>query len=111
MLKRIVHIVFSVVMALLLVFGGVSKEYLHMFTGHTDTIDHNYGNDGLHLESEHHHCTFLSFTLPPYVDDAAIYELPQPKEVFLHNITVTVSHLIPRAVPVSRLRGPPAIFA
>lgn len=97
-------------MALLLVFGGVSKEYLHLFADHEDTVDCNHDREGLHFENEHHHCDFLSFTLPPYVHDAAVYVLPQPKEDFLLNTNTTVAHLIPRNLPVSRLRGPPVLF-
>ncbi|HEY9176535.1 MAG TPA: hypothetical protein VIN07_02545 [Flavipsychrobacter sp.] len=111
MLKRITHIVFSVFMSFLLLFGGVSKEYLHLFADHTDTESCNHHREGLYFESEHHHCDFLSYTLPYYVHDAAVYTLPVTIEVFLVSNATTVTHLFPRDVPVSRLRGPPAGFS
>jgi hypothetical protein len=107
-IKRIAHIVFSVAMTLLLVFGGVSKEYLHLFTGHTDTTHCNHDREGLYFESEHHHCDFLSFTLPPFVHDAVVYKIPEPRPFYLLHTTEVAAHLIPRDAPVSRLRGPPA---
>lgn len=95
-------------MALLLAFGGVSKEYLHLFTGHTDTESCNHHREGVYFENEHHHCDFLSYTLPHYVNDAAEYILPLYTEYFSNYHKAKVAHLIPRDVPVSRLRGPPA---
>ena len=95
-------------MALLLVFGGVSKEYLHLFADHEDTVDCFHDSEGPHFENEHHHCDFLSFTLPPYVHDAAVYELPTQTEYFQLNTCTAVAHLIPRTVLASHQRGPPA---
>lgn len=108
-MKRVVHIVFSIAMALLLVFGGISKEYLHLYTGHTDTIHTHDDIDGLVFENEHHHCDFLSFTLPFYVDDAQHHNISEKKSNAIPHKSDVVAHLIPRNLPVSRLRGPPAI--
>jgi len=94
-------------MSLLLVFGGVSKEYLHLFTGHTDTVC-EHDEDGLHFEPEHHHCDFLSFTLPPFAQDAVVYEFPLLKVYSFTDYTETVAQVAARNVPVSHLRGPPA---
>lgn len=110
-IKRIVHIVFSVAMALLLVFGGVSKEYLHLFTGHTDTTHCNHERDGLYFENEHHHCDFLSFTLPPFVHDAAVYIIPAQRAEYIVHTAEAVTHLVPRTVASAFLRGPPVLAA
>lgn len=97
-------------MALLLVFGETSKEYLHSFTGHKDTVHEHDGDGELHIENEHHHCDFLAFTLPHYVKQAAvsIQYNRKPYAVIVHK--EAVAHLVPRAVPASRLRGPPQFF-
>lgn len=97
-------------MAFLLVFGGVSKEYLHLFADHTDTESCNHHREGLYFENEHHHCDFLSYTLPYYVHDAAVYTLPVITEFYSTDYNTPVTHLVPRDVPVSRLRGPPTGF-
>lgn len=108
MLKRVIHIIFSVAMALLLVFGGVSKEYLHLYTGHTDTVHTHDDADGLVFENEHHHCDFLSFTLPFFVDDAKSYHFNEKQQYSILYKSEVITHLIPLSLPVSRLRGPPA---
>lgn len=94
-------------MSLLLVFGSTSKEYLHLFADHQDTVHVHSDHDGLSFESEHHHCTFLSFTLTPFAHDAVTYRIQEAKESFLLHQSVAVVHLVPRSVPSSRLRGPP----
>lgn len=111
MLKKILHIAFSAVMALLLVFGDVSKEYLHLFTGHTDTVHQHDDEDGLHFENEHHHCSFLAFTLPHYIKDANEVKLPQKNQDFLIVHSERVIHLTARSVPALYLRGPPSSFS
>lgn len=111
MLKKGLHIVFSVVMTLLVVFGNISKEYLHSFTGHEDTV-HLHDDDGeLHFENEHHHCDFLAFTLPHYISDA--------NSPVINTSVITVSYYFPqyteqvilRSVPHLFLRGPPLLSA
>ncbi len=95
-------------MALLLAFGGVSKEYLHLFADHEDTESCNHHREGIYFENEHHHCDFLSYTLPYYVNDAAVYNLQVYTQYFPDYHKTHVAHLIPRDVPAARLRGPPA---
>lgn len=55
-------------MIVLLLFGNVSREWLHQFSGHTDTIHkHDDGHgEGLSFDSKHHHCKFLEIQLPVY---------------------------------------------
>lgn len=96
-------------MTLLLVFGGVSKEYLHLFADHVDTEHCRHDTtEGLHIEPEHHHCDFLTFTLTPFVHDAFVYHIKAPIVYPLIHASETVTHLTPRDVPSSPLRGPPA---
>ena len=44
---------------MLLLFGTASKEFIHLFTCHEDTVHVDHG-EGLSFESEHHHCDFLN---------------------------------------------------
>jgi hypothetical protein len=96
--KRILHTGLVAVLALLLVFGSTSKEYIHLFADHTDTTHchSNHDHDGLSFESEHHH-------------DAASYQLRFLPTYITSHDAEEVAHLTPREVPASRLRGPPVI--
>lgn len=110
MVKRAIQIGLSVFMAFILLLGGTAKEYLHMFADHEDTIHiHEDGYDGISFDNEHHHCSFLSFTLPPFLKDAASFDVPTAKCYTVVVQKDDVTHLIPRFVPASRLRGPPML--
>jgi len=98
-------------MAFLLAFGGVSKEYLHLFTGHTDTQSCNHYREGLYFESEHHHCDFLSYTLPYYVP-AAVVSISFSVTGFYPEYNLgNQEHISPCDVPAFHLRGPPILPA
>ena len=108
MIKRVIQIGLSVFMAFILLLGGTAKEYIHLFADHEDTIHiHEDGYDGTSFDNEHHHCDFLSFTLPPFLNNASSFDLPAVKCYTEAVQKEDVQHLIPRSVPVSRLRGPP----
>lgn len=98
-------------MAVLLVFGGVSKDFVHLFTGHEDTVHCNDKDGILHFESEHHHCDFLSFTLTPFAQDAVDYFIPASIALPEQHTASLVQHLIPRGVIATRQRGPPVFVA
>ncbi len=110
MIKRVIQVGLSVFMAFILLLGGTAKEYIHLFADHEETVHiHIDGYDGLSFESEHHHCSFLSFTLPPFLKDASSFDVPVVKCYTAVVQKEDVTHLIPRSVPVSRLRGPPVL--
>lgn len=109
MVKKVLHSVLSVFLGLLLVFGSTSKEYIHLFADHEDTVHCHQHYDGLTIEQEHHHCTFLSFTLTSFINDAGQYHIEFRPHHDLILQKAQVDHLIPRAVPASRLRGPPVV--
>lgn len=109
LIRQVFHSVFSFVLALLLVFGSASKEYIHLFTNHEDTVHTHDVHDGLSFESEHHHCDFLSFALPPFVNDVSTFHLKPYTEYDAKVSAEPVVHLVPRTVASSLLRGPPAI--
>lgn len=96
---------------MLLVFGSTPKEYVHLFAGHTDTEHCNHDREGLYFENEHHHCDFLSFTLPPFAHDAITYIITERNPVYpIHGSAIAV-HLTFQSAPATRQRGPPAITA
>lgn len=97
-------------MAFLLLFGGVSKEYLHSFADHTDTVHCHDDIDGLVFESEHHHCTFLSFVLPPYHQDVQDYSIKEKQTYYLTHESGIFTHLVPSSLPAFGVRGPPTIL-
>ncbi|MCB0699530.1 MAG: hypothetical protein H6551_06880 [Chitinophagales bacterium] len=107
MIRQILHSVLSFVLAVLLIFGSASKEFIHLFASHEDTVHIHDAHDGLSFENEHHHCTFLSFALPPFLNDVGTFTLKQPQEYNTNTTAVRVVHLIPRTVTSSFLRGPP----
>lgn len=55
---------------LMLFFSNVSREWLHQFAGHIDTV-HTHADDvkkGTVIESQHHHCKFLDIPLPVFLE-------------------------------------------
>ena len=105
--KRIVHIILSVWLSAIVLFGSTPKEFIHLFAHHTDTVHSVHEKDGLVIEQEHHHCTFLNYALPLFVNDIhavpiAYYKqvYPQYHESYVADAPVVlIQHLF--------LRGPP----
>ncbi|WP_276133990.1 hypothetical protein [Polluticoccus soli] len=109
-MTRILHIALSIWLAILLVFGGTPKEFVHLFANHKDTVHCNQlRTDGLVIEDQHHHCSFLSFTLAPFVNDVQVFYFSGDKEAFPKQVAAAVQHLTSREVITSLLRGPPAL--
>ena len=69
-MKRIGNMLTFMVLAALLLLNGTSREFVHSFTGHHDTVDHchlnNHTDHHAAFENEHHHCEFLNFLTPVY---------------------------------------------
>jgi hypothetical protein len=108
-LKRIFHTVLSLSLSLLLLFGGTAKEFIHLFTEHQDTVHHHIEGDGLVIESQHHHCSFLSDSLPAFLNHSS--ELP----VYYNKREHGIRHFILYKVFFSEqsilpsFRGPPVV--
>jgi hypothetical protein len=106
--RQISHIILAGWLAVTFLFGMTPKEFVHLFADHHDTV-HCHTGEGLAFESEHHHCDFLCFTLPPFEDDHRLViqlsekAIPQP----VHSV-VPVLHLQDRSLPGTVSRGPPA---
>jgi hypothetical protein len=110
LLKRILHTVLSLWLAALLVFGGAPKEFIHLFADHKDTTHCNGRHiDGLVIEDQHHHCSFLSFTLAPFVNDVQVFHFVTEKASFPRQTADPIQHLASREVIAALLRGPPSI--
>lgn len=115
MLKKTVHIVVVSCLSLLLLFGASAKEFVHLFAHHEDTVhnlEHVCPPGETHLEQEHHHCSFLSFLLEPFANDASIpciYFIPSIE--FVNKHSVVHAKFIPRNLDQIALRGPPAVAA
>ena len=99
---------FAVWTALLLLFGTTSKDWIHEFANHQDTADCYRKIEGLIIEKEHHHCSFLTDVLLPFAAPAPV-QLPQP---FVEKGYVLRPFLMESAdgrQPVSSTsRGPPS---
>lgn len=98
---------FAVWMALLLLFGTTTKDWLHEFANHVDTADCHRPVQGLILEKEHHHCSFLTDMLLPFAAPAAL-QMPQPFEEKVFVLQPVLLESADGRLPVSTIsRGPP----
>ena len=107
MLKRISHITLSLWLAIILLFGNTPKEFIHLFANHTDTVHSRFEKNGLVIEPEHHHCTFLSYALPLFLNDnhaivfcESKFVYPQYHQSYIVSVHVRTPHIL-------SLRGPP----
>jgi hypothetical protein len=106
--KKFAHIVFSVWLSILLLFGATPKEFIHNFANHKDTVDINIAK-GLVLDKVHHHCSFISFNLMPFEDGFQPAFIPLTTTVFsVHQYALPIS-FIPRSINAVTLRGPPVV--
>ncbi len=89
-------------------FATTPHDFIHLFTGHQDTVDH-YQPGKTELSKVHIHCQFLQVNLASYL---ATEKLHSP-EVHLPyrelSVPVPAGHpcFLP---PTTCLRGPPAII-
>jgi hypothetical protein len=98
-------------MYLLLLFGTASKEFIHLFADHHDTVHIDHEGEGPFFESEHHHCDFLNYSLPEFDNDisfpfVAFAEREAYTEYQLHKV-----RFVQREIIQTSLRGPPAVTA
>ena len=108
MLKQLLHIVLSFFLAVLLLFGGTPKEFIHCFAAHQDTSHAHHESGKLYFENEHHHCDFLSFSLAPFVEPQALPVL-KPVIVRYYERGNSPVHPLKLYTPEEvSLRGPPA---
>jgi hypothetical protein len=95
---------------MLLLFGSTTMSFVHLFTGHEDTIDSQKHHNGLAIESQHHHCAFLGFAVAPFANDSQ-----SPQIIFCKQEHITAYLTVYNAAKLQActgqflLRGPPAI--
>jgi len=110
LLQRIAHIILSVWLSIILLFGSTSKEFVHLFSGHEDTVHCTNVKDGLVIESLHHHCTFLSFCLTAFLNDAPGSFIPAKHcTAYSKPYIAYTPDIINISRAITTLRGPPVV--
>lgn len=107
-MRKFLHIVFSLWLASLLLFGSTPKELLHAFAAHKDTI-HRHDSKGQVLDAAHHHCSFTGFHLMPFSAPPAL-PLPQrmATPVYISFFAVQDLRALQQVLALREGRGPPA---
>jgi hypothetical protein len=110
MFARVLHIVCSLWLAALLLFGTTPSSAIHRLARHHDTVHHHDGH-GAVAEPQHHHCAFLGFELMPF-DAPAVLPLcfeswQQPEHAWL---IAPDERAAQQSIALREGRGPPAIF-
>lgn len=108
MLTRCSHFLSVALLSFLLLFGGTSMEFIHGFANHTDTVHHDNPDGSLSFETQHHHCGFLSLSIPAFDADDTY---PVIHFVVLAEYTVAPVDMpvatVSRKASCYYLRGPP----
>jgi hypothetical protein len=109
LIKRTIHIAFAALLAFLLLFGGTSKELVHLFADHTDTQCSAVHHDGPVFEQQHHHCDFLNYSLTAFDNDLQLpvihiigFSYPADKIFYVSSLTADNYY-------ATYLRGPPCL--
>lgn len=109
MIKRLFHSILSASLAILLLFGSTSKEFIHLFTGHEDTVHSKISRYKIVIEPEHHHCTFLQFSLGSFVNDIQVPYVAVQILAHTEAYTKYFANICHRAPVAACQRGPPAM--
>lgn len=93
----------------MLLFGSTAKEFVHLFAGHEDTTHCNHAGSELVFENEHHHCDFLSFSLPLFLSTpVCVLEVYTPASYHSFSTVLCEPEFrTPCLLPA--FRGPPAV--
>ncbi len=103
----------SLAVVFLLLLNGTSHDFIHQFTGHTDTIDCKHNDDSgtpnhAWFEQEHHHCHFLDLEAPLFLHPAKqlLPDIILQQNGFFQPGDIAAIAL---NLPHTSLRGPPRI--
>ena len=108
LLVRITHIVLSLWLSLLLVFGTTSMEFIHLFADHEDTVHCGQVKDGeLYFDIEHHHCVFVSFTFSDFYHAPDAPRVSWFMKYFQEYQSSVPSFVTQKETIRTLLRGPP----
>jgi hypothetical protein len=107
MIGRTLHILCSLWLVALLLFGSTPAEVIHAFAHHKDTI-HCHDSKGPIIDSRHHHCQFLGFHLMPFtaLPDLRIAYQPTGPE-YLLRLEPQDERATQQIVALREGRGPP----
>lgn len=92
-----------------LLVGGTAHEFAHLFSGHTDTVDHHHNDGHASVESEHHHCDFLKHVLPDFLVQPT-FRLPAIRGNYAHPLSQWMPSALSLHVITPSSRGPPAFL-
>ncbi len=108
MKPTVFSITLSGLLALLLVFGTTSKEYIHGFTGHQDTTSCHHSHPlGPVWDPPHHHCEFLSFVLSAFGPTVFIQLVPARPQLGFCYHAILRSYQDQEPPGRQPVRGPP----
>lgn len=99
----------ALLLAALLLFGGTTKDVLHAWTGHRDTVHEHRSDGSLAFESKHHHCDFLSFFLTPFVAEGSTFTIREVPPVYSVCKEATIHLWETRSRCFLAGRGPPQL--
>jgi hypothetical protein len=107
-LRRLLHIICSLWLATLLLFGTTPAEAVHAFVHHKDTI-HQQDTNGPIIDAQHHHCQFLGFQLMPF-DGPPTFHVAKPSvaQEYVSFLQLQDERAMQQAVALREGRGPPA---
>jgi hypothetical protein len=108
-LRKFLHIICSLWLSSLLLFGGTPKELLHTLAAHRDTV-HRHGRYEIVIETMHHHCSFLGCQLMPFSTPLAtpvILRAPLPG--YISYMPVQDLRALQQIVALREGRGPPDV--
>jgi hypothetical protein len=108
-IRRILHTIFSLWLATLLLFGVTPKEAMHACSGHQDTV-HRHDTHGPSLETAHHHCSFLGFQLMPFAAPPVLrVPVPHSAPEYVSFPAVQDVRAALQRIEMREGRGPPAL--
>ncbi len=103
-----IHSLLSIFLAILLLFGTVSKEFVHGFASHQDTTSCLHPHEGGPVwDPPHHHCDFLSFVLSAFHAVPLWTVIESLQEMAFHYPPPGPSFLDSKAMGSPPVRGPP----
>ncbi|HEY6082516.1 MAG TPA: hypothetical protein VIU45_03605 [Chitinophagaceae bacterium] len=106
MRKKLIQQFFSLFVAITFFFATTPHDFIHLFAGHKDTIDHYYPGK-TELSNKHIHCEFLRIAIATFVSSAEYHLVCLEQHFQELSVIIPVSYYfnLPRT---SYLRGPPA---
>ncbi len=107
MRNKLFQQVFSLFVAITFFFATTPHDFIHLFAGHKDTIDHYYPGR-TDVSNKHIHCEFLRIAIATFVSSEE-YHLVHIEQCY-KELSVIIPVIYHSNLPhTSYLRGPPAL--